>query len=421
LYTIDGNHFVRISKSLSSGQLDTNIGTEGRILIPVDRMEDIFLHTAQDGSITIAAGNYNKSADPNSSLGVAIVIRLTPVGTLNSQFGSGGVLRIFEKISTIVDVLHHDALGTAVVFDNYGGPPAGIAISVFEATGNPLSSFGTNGTATSVIDGVWRSAEFDEQGRIVAAATNIYDFVPKNRLYKIGPSGSLVNSFGNRGALELPIEYNYEFDQIEVTLRRGVIAVMGTNSLTAAKLRLAAYDYAGRPLTELAPQGTRDYDLSPFGESVLDLQFADDGSLWLAAQERSEFDSLGKVLRLEGSQTSTISNWISFLDVNKDGNIFPSDALLVINHLNSLGSPVTPGTYPDVNADANITPQDALLVINYLNASRGNGEGEAQVKPDAKSEPELAQASQLFAFQFEIPDTSNYTAHKRRTQSFARS
>jgi hypothetical protein len=62
------------------------------------------------------------------------------------------------------------------------------------------------------------------------------------------------------------------------------------------------------------------------------------------------------------------------LDVNYDGFISPIDALLVVNHLNRGGAPLS--SRLDVNRDRFVSPIDALLVVNYLNRRDGSGEGE---------------------------------------------
>lgn len=60
-------------------------------------------------------------------------------------------------------------------------------------------------------------------------------------------------------------------------------------------------------------------------------------------------------------------------DVNQSGSVSPTDALLVINRLNSersrqlVGDPDQDDPLVDVNGDTLLTPMDALLVINYLN------------------------------------------------------
>ncbi len=74
-------------------------------------------------------------------------------------------------------------------------------------------------------------------------------------------------------------------------------------------------------------------------------------------------------------------------DVNKNGQVTPQDALIVINLLNRRGIGPLDSSVPttfgvDVNGDGALTPMDALMVINYLNArgsggSGGGGEGES--------------------------------------------
>ena len=66
------------------------------------------------------------------------------------------------------------------------------------------------------------------------------------------------------------------------------------------------------------------------------------------------------------------------LDVSRDGQISPIDAILVINALNALNAQIAEGSVPvslpndaetlDVNRDGELSPMDAVLIINYLNA-----------------------------------------------------
>ncbi|MFO0943822.1 MAG: cadherin domain-containing protein [Pirellulales bacterium] len=70
------------------------------------------------------------------------------------------------------------------------------------------------------------------------------------------------------------------------------------------------------------------------------------------------------------------------LDVDGNGRVTPTDALLVINLLNDpskdklVPDGIPSPTYLDVNGNGRVSPSDALLVIDYLNA-RATGEGEA--------------------------------------------
>ncbi len=99
-------------------------------------------------------------------------------------------------------------------------------------------------------------------------------------------------------------------------------------------------------------------------------------------------------------------------DVTNDGYVTPSDALALVNFLNSSGTTVLSGTaaggegeaghmYYDVNSDYVVSPSDVLGVINFLNAavtpSAGEGEAAAELLVSA-SPPESPLASGLPAW-----------------------
>jgi len=67
-------------------------------------------------------------------------------------------------------------------------------------------------------------------------------------------------------------------------------------------------------------------------------------------------------------------NWVQPLDVNGDGFVSPSDALAIINYLNSVGASTldvhaSANPFLDVNNDSFLSPVDALYVINALNGA----------------------------------------------------
>ena len=424
LHYNNGGSFVRISKALASGALDVTFGTNGRMLVPTDRMEGIFMKTARDGSVVIVAGNYNDSANPGTSQGVAVAIRLKANGDLDVRFGNNGVLRLYEKTGTLIDVLHEDALGTILVFENSDlrDPLFGLHFKALDAFGLPKTSFGNQGIANTVIpSATWRSGAIDEQGRLVAAVTyGRYSNAPKHQLYKIGTDGSLVSNFGTSGVVNLPIEFNASFDNLDLSLRHGIIALAGTNSLFEAKIRLVALDYSGKPLTELGPLGVRDYEFSEYGESIQDIQFADDGSLWLAVMERQKYDKFSTVVRLEKSLSKSTHNWNSALDVDDDGSVSPLDVLAIINHVNGSGAVNQDKHFPDVDADGSVSPLDALIVINAINKVKQGGEGESVVAAgreshaDQRKEQRIAKDELFAAYQYDLEGVSSYSVNRRK-------
>lgn len=89
--------------------------------------------------------------------------------------------------------------------------------------------------------------------------------------------------------------------------------------------------------------------------------------------------------RPEGDRIS-LQNGDDVVDVNADGHVAPSDAMMIINELTAHGSHAvdsqrvlrqiddqqqSKGMYLDVNGDGFVTPLDALMVANRLNETSG--------------------------------------------------
>jgi hypothetical protein len=87
--------------------------------IPTDSIWSLFMRASRDGSIALAAGTLANEADPNTSQGVAVVVRLRADGTPDESFGSSGVQRLYEKGGLVADVLVDPELGTVLVVDPY--------------------------------------------------------------------------------------------------------------------------------------------------------------------------------------------------------------------------------------------------------------------------------------------------------------
>src|SRR5262245_21388972 len=92
-------------------------------------------------------------------------------------------------------------------------------------------------------------------------------------------------------------------------------------------------------------------------------------------------------------------------DVDGDGHIAPSDALAIINYLNSkLPTGVQPEAESgapfgllDVDGDGHVAPSDALTVINFLNSRpKVAAEGEAPVT-DRTAAPALWAIDEIYS------------------------
>jgi hypothetical protein len=97
-------------------------------------------------------------------------------------------------------------------------------------------------------------------------------------------------------------------------------------------------------------------------------------------------------------------NYVLPLDVSGNGTITPSDALAIINYLNSGANRFLdqialqiPPVYYDTFLDGRIAASDALAVINFLN-SRTSGEGESSADGETSSEVASERMQAIFSF-----------------------
>ena len=377
---------IEISKFATDGTLDATFGNQGLMQIPTERMDHFFMRSGRDGSIAIAAGSYATTADPQASQGVAVIIRLNADGSPDTNFGPGGVKRLYEKAGKVADVMVDPLLGTLLVID----PDAGLQLQLFRADGSVETEFGNNGIQTLSGLKSYRSGAIDEVGRILVVTQQEFQGQAYH-LYQFDTRGQTVTGFGNAGRVNLPMDFNETLDAVSLSLRQGVIAVAAAHGPIDNVVRLAAYDYAGKPLTELDTDGIRDYDLSDDGVRMSDLAFADDGSLWMATSQRHGFSQIGSVIKLEGSQAATNHNWKSALDTNNDQHVTALDALLVISALNGLQ--LSSDMLLDVNADTLVTALDALTIINHLNQTTARASDRLPAGAEGEPSPVPARAT----------------------------
>ena len=364
-----GNRQLLVYKYRSDGSPDSRFGTAGRLAIQTSELGRVFIRSASDGSVVIVADSYLSTPDPDK--GLTAILRLRPDGSPDSNFGPGGVQRLASRPRYVVDV-QFDRQGGILLVHNDDLTP--VTIRRVTASGAIDSTFGTGGSLQVSSAGVWKATAIDEDGRILVVAqqeASLYDYAYK--LSQWTASGTAITSFGTGGSVSLPITPSLALPNVEMAVSHGVIVIAAAHNPLDTKLRLMAVDYAGQLLLELGGGGVRDYELSADGETVADLIFANDDSLWLGTYERDGINLVGNVLKLKGASTPTLRNWSNMLDVNADAQVTPLDALIVISVLNGMSN--SAGMLPDVNGDARVTALDALLLINHLN-SKPTGEGE---------------------------------------------
>lgn len=266
-------------------------------------------------------------------------------------------------------------------------------------------------------------------------------------LYEImdvtGGSLDWLNIDPANGDLRLTAQHNFDFESgaqysIEVRVTEtipngsqvtGVIPITVTNlndrptgvaDLTIYPLRF------GTPVTSDFAVIDQDPALLKYTITTTDSRFEiRNGRLALKSTELQASNTVGQTLQVpllivdNGDATSFANvlanvtvvaatpwqNPVNAADVNRDGIVTNSDALLIINRLND-GRGARPLSVPrafsdlslgdiDSTGDNFLSPADALRVINALNANRPGGEGESS---SSLSSPEESPAAWLLAY-----------------------
>jgi uncharacterized delta-60 repeat protein len=193
-----------VTRLLEDGRRDMTFAGDGLLTFDGGG-EDFGTALALDGQggILLAGGTRVEEGGVQMA-----VLRATPAGFLDTEFGSGGI-----AVAGFSSVLESEGRAIAIgpggrvlVAGNTGyGEPRDLAIAGFDALGNPDPAFDGG---TSIFFGAWRDEEaandvvVDSQGRILLAGTDGEAFALAARLL---PDGALDPSFAGDGRLVLSL------------------------------------------------------------------------------------------------------------------------------------------------------------------------------------------------------------------------
>lgn len=279
----------------ATGRLDPSFGTDGVVVIPAGAPCEAADLVRTDAGVVLV-GTLSEGA------GQVVVAQVTPSGTFDTTFGSGGVARrSFDSSRNKASSLSVAADGTLVVGGlSRKGSVAGPLLLRFDRSGSPLDSFGFEGlywSATAPEDGIYAEppgVAALPDGRVVFATTT----APTVRLTVGGVTaeGERDLEFGTGGfttASETVSPYSYgraiAVDSRGRVLVGGEAIVEGTlHRLVISRLESGA---AATP-AEAAPAETGSLRVSPnptVGSTRIRVTLSG-----VAAVEATVIDSLGR-------------------------------------------------------------------------------------------------------------------------------
>ena len=211
--------FLEPRTLLSAGGLDTSFGTSGLVNTPLTSSggdTPYALVIQSDGEIVVGG-----DAGGQTAMGLA---RYTSSGSLDSSFGSGGI--VVSKLGTGVRSLALQTDGKLVV-GGFGS--GGLVLARFTTSGQPDKTFGSGGKVSKVVpaNAAWGVA-IQSDGKIVtvgqANSATSTDF----DISRFNPNGSLDKSFGGTGNVTTDINGYFDSAQaVAVQPGDGKILVVG--------------------------------------------------------------------------------------------------------------------------------------------------------------------------------------------------
>lgn len=244
--------------ALSSGSLDTNFGTGGKVTTAIgarfDSISDVVIQT--DGSI-VAVG----SSLTGTYTGVFAVARYKSDGSLDTTFNSAG------KVTTAVGSIKDTASAAAIQPDGkivaVGGSASQsgndiFALARYNINGSLDTSFGTGGTVTTAIGNASfaSSVAIQADEKIVVAGSACIGTTCGFALVRYNADGSLDTSFGAGGIVTTSTGTSAGAFYIDVQTDGKILAAgKSFTGTTTSVLVLARYNLNGSLDTTFGSSG----------------------------------------------------------------------------------------------------------------------------------------------------------------------
>lgn len=275
----------------ANGTLDTTFGTNGVVTTDIGSGNDqaFSVVVQHDGKLVVAG----TSTTENKNFAV---VRYNPDGTLDTMFGTGGVLS--TRIGLGDNYGYSVALqpnGKIVVAGHtYNGKDFDIAVVRYHLNGTLDTTFGRGGIATTAIgsaDDEAYSIVVQPDGKIVVAgssrnATNVYNFA----VVRYSIDGSLDTAFGLNGKLTTAIvPHNAELGNNQAT---------GVTLQPDGKIIVVGYTDAGFAIARYTLAGVLDTTFGVGGIATTDIGIGKDEARGVVLQADGKIVVIGKSIRL---------------------------------------------------------------------------------------------------------------------------
>lgn len=263
----------------STGVLDTTFGAGGIVTATVGSGVSPYAIALQADGQILVAGNAWNGANYDFA-----VVRYTITGTLDTTFGTNGVVTTAIGSISEVNAMALQADGKSILAGRANnGVHYNFALARYTITGTLDTTFGTGGVVTTTIgssDDVAYALVLQADGKIIAAGTtnNVAD--SDFALVRYNTNGTLDTTFDTDGIVTTTIGSNYENIFALVLQPDGQILVAGdANNGVDNDFALARYNTNGTLDTTFDTDGIVTTTIGSSHEDIFALALQPDGRI----------------------------------------------------------------------------------------------------------------------------------------------
>jgi uncharacterized delta-60 repeat protein len=279
-YTPTPTPVFTLARYNPDGSLDTSFGSGGIVQTPSgtggSRLEAMALQP--DGKIVAAGSAYNGSQD------VVALARYSANGSLDTTFGSGGIVTtpVGTSASALAVAFQGNGQIVAAGLANNGSQNA-ITIARYDADGSLDAGFGSSGIVTTPVGSAAgaRSLVLQPDGKIVAVGGAYNGDSGEFALARYNADGSLDPTFGAGGLVTTPIGDSAGANEAALQPDGKILVAGSSTSGSTGSFALARYNSDGSLDVGFAGDGIASTTIGTNGSGALALALQPDGKVIL--------------------------------------------------------------------------------------------------------------------------------------------
>ena len=315
-YTDANGDDVYVAKLNTDGSLNTGFGASGVVTFGGSGSQYAnSILTTSDGGYIVAG-----SADANG--GDMYIAKLTSTGSLDSGFGTGGVVTIGDSGSQDASSIQVTSDGGYIVAGSTDANGGDMYIAKLTSTGSLDSGFGTGGVVT-IGDGEIQSAQsiLTTSGGGYIVAGNYKD-VNGSDIYivKLNADGSLNTGFGTGGGVTFGGSGSQSVSSIQATSDGGYI-VAGKTTDNGGDMYIAKLTYTGSLDSGFGTGGVATFGDSGSQNAVSVQTTSDGGYIVVGYTDANGGDAyIVKINSTGGLSAPVVKSWSTVGNANIHGD-----------------------------------------------------------------------------------------------------